>query len=116
MPFIPRFKSLGFSGIFYKKTNSFVRKESNMFWTIAVILFILWLLGFLGGYAGGGTHSSPAGRCHHRRGDPSYSGTKVMVAIWTVAGEGEVFGEEVISRFRKILPNLLIPSVDKVSQ
>jgi hypothetical protein len=39
-----------------------------------------------------------------------------MVAIWTVAGEGEVFGEEVISRFRKILPNLLIPSVDKVSQ
>jgi hypothetical protein len=25
-----------------------------MFWTLAVILLILWLLGFLGGYAGGG--------------------------------------------------------------
>ncbi len=31
-----------------------VRKESNMLWTICVILFILWLLGFLGGYTGGG--------------------------------------------------------------
>jgi len=35
-------------------TNSVVRKESNMLWTICVILFILWLLGFLGGYTGGG--------------------------------------------------------------
>ena len=25
-----------------------------MLWTICVILFILWLLGFLGGYMGGG--------------------------------------------------------------
>ena len=33
---------------------SAVRKESNMLWTVCVILFILWLLGFLGGYAGGG--------------------------------------------------------------
>ncbi|MDP2968145.1 MAG: DUF5670 family protein, partial [Deltaproteobacteria bacterium] len=24
-----------------------------MLWTLCVILFILWLLGFLGGYAGG---------------------------------------------------------------
>jgi hypothetical protein len=39
-----------------------------------------------------------------------------MVAIWTLAGEGEVFGEEVASRCRKILPNLLIPSVENVSQ
>ncbi len=31
-----------------------VRKESNMLWTICVILLILWLLGFLGGYTGGG--------------------------------------------------------------
>ena len=36
------------------RTKSVVRKESNMLWTIAVILLILWLLGFLGGYAGGG--------------------------------------------------------------
>src|SRR4030042_611668 len=35
-------------------THSVVRKESNMLWTIGVILLILWLLGFLGGYTGGG--------------------------------------------------------------
>jgi hypothetical protein len=39
-----------------------------------------------------------------------------MVAIWTLAGEGELFGEEVASRSRKILPNLLISSAEKVSQ
>ena len=43
------------------------------------------------------THSYPAGRCHHRRGDPSYSGTKTIVAIWTLAGEGEVFGRGVVN-------------------
>ena len=31
-----------------------VRKESNMLWTIGVILLILWLLGFLSGYMIGG--------------------------------------------------------------
>jgi hypothetical protein len=62
------------------------------------------------------THSYPTGHRHRRGTDPSYSGTKVMVAIWTLAGEGEVFGKEVVSRSRKILPNLLIPSVEKVSQ
>ena len=31
-----------------------VVKESNMLWTICVILLILWLLGFIGGYAAGG--------------------------------------------------------------
>jgi len=40
----------------------------------------------------------------------------MMVAIWALAGEGEVFGEEVVSRSGRILPNLLIPSVEKVSQ
>jgi hypothetical protein len=30
------------------------QKESKMFWTIGLSLFILWLLGFLGGYTGGG--------------------------------------------------------------
>ena len=61
------------------------------------------------------THSYPAGRCHHRLSDPSYSGTKMIAAIWTLAGKGEVFGREVVSRSGKILPNLLIPSVEKVS-
>ncbi len=64
----------------------------------------------------GWSYSCPAGHCHHRVSDPTYSGTKVMGAIWTLAGEGEVFGKEVVSRSRKILLNLLISSVEKVSQ
>jgi hypothetical protein len=61
-------------------------------------------------------HSYSAGHCHHRVSGPTYSGTKNIVAIWTPAGEGEVFGKEVVNRSRKILPNLMIPSVEKVSQ
>ena len=34
--------------------NSVVRKESNMLWTICVILLILWLLGLVSGYTLGG--------------------------------------------------------------
>ena len=60
-------------------------------------------------------HSSPAGHRARRGTDPGHSGTKTIVAIWTLAGEGEVFGKEVVSRSGKILPNLLIPSVEKVS-
>jgi hypothetical protein len=57
----------------------------------------------------GWRHSCPADHCHHRVSGPTYSGTKDIVAIWTLAGEGEVFGKEVVSRSRKILPNLRIP-------
>ena len=45
-----RVLKIGFNG----RRNSVVRKESNMLWTIGVIFLILWLLGFLGGYTGGG--------------------------------------------------------------
>jgi len=38
----------------FKKMHSVVRKESKMLWAIGLSLFILWLLGFLGGYTGGG--------------------------------------------------------------
>jgi len=31
-----------------------VRKESDMYWTISMILLVLWLLGFLSGYTMGG--------------------------------------------------------------
>jgi len=61
-------------------------------------------------------HSYPAGHRRHRVSGPAYSGTKVIVAIWTLAGEGEVFGKEVSSRSRRILLNFTIPSVEKVSQ
>jgi hypothetical protein len=42
----------------------------------------------------GWRHSYPAGHRHHRLSGPTYSGTKVMVAIWTLAGEGGVSGKE----------------------
>jgi hypothetical protein len=41
----------------------------------------------------GWIHSCPAGRRHRRRGGPTYSGTKNSVAVWTLAGEGEVSTE-----------------------
>ena len=61
------------------------------------------------------THSYPAAHRHHRVSDPTYSGTKMISAIWTLAGEGEVFGKEVVRRSRKILEKFTIPSVEKVS-
>jgi hypothetical protein len=39
-----------------------------------------------------------------------------MVAIWTLAREGEVFGKELVSRSRNILPKFTIPSEEEVSQ
>ena len=59
---------------------------------------------------GGWTHSHPAGHRHYRRADPSHSGMKTIVVIWTLAGEGEVFGKEVFSRSRKNLPKVWVPS------
>ena len=61
-------------------------------------------------------HSYPAGHRHCRGTDPGHSGTKTIVAICTLAGEGEVFGKEVVSRSRKILPKLAILSGEKVSE
>ena len=60
-------------------------------------------------------HSYPAGHRNRCSTGPNHSGTKNIVAIWTFAGEGEVFGKEVVKRFRKILPKFTIPSVEKVS-
>ena len=54
------------------------------------------------GLFGWWTHTSPAGHRHRRGTGPSHSGTKNIVAIWTLAGEGEVFGMEVIGRSSQI--------------
>ena len=54
----------------------------------------------------GWSHSHPPGHRHRRGAGPRYSGTKTLVAVLTLAGEGEVFGKEVVSRSRKILSNL----------
>ena len=59
-------------------------------------------------------HSYPAGHRRYRISGPTYSGTKGIVAIWTLAREGEVFGKEVVRRSRKILSNSTIPLVEKV--
>jgi len=61
-------------------------------------------------------YSCPAGHRHRRGTGPTYSGTKNIVTIWTLAGEGELFRKEMVSRSRKILPKFMIPSVEKVSQ
>ncbi len=54
-------------------------------------------------------HSYPAGHRHHRLSGPTHSGSKNIVAIWTLAGESEVFGKEGVKRPEEILPNLTIP-------
>jgi hypothetical protein len=54
-------------------------------------------------------HSYPAGHRHRGGTGPGDSGTENIVAIWTLAGEGEVFRKEVVSRSRKILSNFRIP-------
>ena len=53
-----------------------------------------WLCGW-------GTHSYPAGRRHRRDTDPSFSGSKTIVAVWTLFGGGKVFGKEVVGRSGK---------------
>ena len=54
----------------------------------------------------GWRHSDPLGHRHRRGAGPGYSGTKGLVAVSTLAGEGGVFGKEVVNESRKILPNL----------
>jgi len=38
-----------------------------------------------------------------------------MLAIQPLYGDGEIFGKEVVHRFRKIMSKLLIRSAEKVS-
>jgi len=40
----------------------------------------------------------------------------VIAAIWTLAGEGEVFGRRCSADPEKILPDFKIPPVEKVLQ
>ncbi len=54
-------------------------------------------------------HSYPAGHRHRRNIDPSNSGSKTIVALWTLFGGGRVFGMEVVNKSREILQNLMNP-------
>ena len=51
-------------------------------------------------------HSYPAGHRHRCGAGPSDSGAKSIIAIWTLAEEGEVFGEDGVGRSGKVLSNL----------
>jgi hypothetical protein len=57
----------------------------------------------------GWSHSRSPGHRHRRGAGPGYSGTKALVAVSTLAGEGEGLGKEVVSRSGKILSNLRYP-------
>lgn len=46
----------------------------------------------------GWSHSCPAGHCHNCNVNPGYSGPKTSVRIWILAGQGEVFGKELVNR------------------
>jgi hypothetical protein len=63
----------------------------------------------------GRIRSYPGGHRRHLVSNQTYPGTKNILAILPLAGAGEVFGKEVVSRSRKILQNLTIASVEKVS-
>jgi len=63
----------------------------------------------------GRIRSYPGGHRRYLVSNQSYPGAKNILAIWPRAGEGEVFGKEVVGRSRKILQNLTIASVEKVS-
>jgi len=88
------------------KMKSVLRKKSEMLWTLGFSLFILWLLGFLGGYTGGGIMYILLAAAIVFV--PIEIIWRMRVVIQTLAGKGEVFGKEVVSKSRKILPNFRI--------
>ena len=45
----------------------------------------------------------PAGRRHRRDTGPSFSGSKTIVAVWTLFGGGKVFEKEALGRSGKDL-------------
>jgi hypothetical protein len=53
------------------------------------------VVGIYYGPCDGWTYSCPAGHCRHRVSGPTYSGTKRIVGVWTLAGESKVSGKEV---------------------
>jgi len=55
-----------------------VRKESNMLWTIIVILLILCFLGLVSGYTMGGVIHILLVIRHRRGTDPGDSGRKIL--------------------------------------
>ena len=71
-----------------------------MLWTIAVVLVILWLLGLVSSYTLGGVIHILL-HCHCCCAGQSHSGEKSVVARRSLAGEGEVFGEESGKHLRK---------------
>jgi hypothetical protein len=53
----------------------------------------------------GWSHSRPAGHRHRRGAGPGYSGAKSLVAVWTLAGEGEAFEKGMVRNSQMMLAN-----------
>ena len=62
----------------------------------------------------GWSHSHPPGHRRRRGAGPSYSGTKALLVVMTLAGEGKVFGKG-RSAVQKDFIESTNPSVEKVS-
>ena len=71
-----------------------------MLWTIFVIFLFLWLPGLVSGYTMGGVIHILLVIAIIVLGSDLFMDER-YVAIWTLAGEGEVFGKEVVSRAQK---------------
>jgi len=63
----------------------------------------------------GWSHSYPASHRHHRIRGRLIQGRKILEELESSPKKGEVLGKEVVSRARKILPNLTKSSEKKVS-
>ena len=61
----------------------------------------------------GRRHSYPAGRCRRCDAGPGYSGPKTSVRIRPLAGQGEVFGKEVVNKPEDFIESTN-PLVEKV--
>jgi hypothetical protein len=63
-----------------------------MFWTIGVILIILWLPGLFSGYTMGGVIHVLLGYRHRSIVGPLRSGTKMRLEIRALGSEGKALG------------------------
>jgi hypothetical protein len=93
--------------------ESVLRNESNMFWTILVILLILWLLGFVSGCTVDYFIHIPL----------FFAIIAMLIQIEDACSDyrsgharKRYLKRQSVSRYRKILPKLAILSGEKVSQ
>ena len=86
-----------------------------MLWTIAVVLVILWLLGLVSGYTMGNFIHILLVIAIIVVLVRVMQGRKVVERFGPLPEKVRYLERRVVSRSRKILPKILIPSVEKVS-